>query len=65
MPLYKEQKESIKSATIWLYSFGKLLRHKNLISDQDYQLYLARLRSIENCTNQAKTYNPKQKGISP
>jgi hypothetical protein len=64
MALSLESKETIKSGTIWLYSFGKSLRHKGLISDQDFQLYLARLRSIENCTNLESTYNlkPGRKG---
>ena len=56
MTLCLPKKESIKSSTMWLYSFGKALRHKDLISDQEYQLYLARLRQIENCTNMEKTY---------
>ena len=62
MTLCKEKKESIKSTTMWLYSFGKALRHKNFISDQEYQLYLARLHKIENCTNLEETYPNSMKG---
>jgi hypothetical protein len=56
MALCLGKKESIKSTTMWLYSFGKALRHKQFITDQEYQLYLSRLKRIENCTNLEETY---------
>jgi hypothetical protein len=65
MALCKEKKESIKSTTIWLYLFGKLLLHKKLISKKDHDSYIKHLHNMESCTNQEETYNIQQQGANP
>ena len=56
MPLCKEKKESIKSATIGLKRLLKSWRKDKKISDQEYILSLSWLRKQETCCNQSETY---------